>query len=83
MVVGRSVGRSGKLLLATASTVFLGSWSRGPNEHIFPSHDSESRATVSRMAIAVCIKPFTNGRVLHRIRLLNDEVGTDNGPFMH
>jgi hypothetical protein len=40
-------GRSGKLLLAFASTVILGSWSRGNHGHIFLSHASESLATLS------------------------------------
>jgi hypothetical protein len=43
----RSVGRSGKLLLALASTVILGSGSCGTHEHIFLSHDSGSRETLS------------------------------------
>jgi hypothetical protein len=76
------VGGSGKLLLATASTVILGSGSRGTHEHTFLSHDSDSRATISRIMVPGCIKPFTNDRALHCIRLPTDEIGADNGPFM-
>jgi hypothetical protein len=41
------VGRSGKLLLALASTVILGSESRGAHDHISLSHDFGSRATLA------------------------------------
>jgi hypothetical protein len=45
----RSVGRVDKLLLALASTVILGSESRGTHDHILLSHYSGSRAFYMRV----------------------------------
>jgi hypothetical protein len=48
-----SICLSGKLLLALASTVILGSESRWTHDHILLSHDSGSRATLTHSHISL------------------------------
>jgi hypothetical protein len=50
-----SVSRSGKLLMALASIVILGSNSHGTHDHILLSHDPGSRLTLST---DVCIYAY-------------------------
>jgi hypothetical protein len=46
---------SGKLLLVFASTVFLDSESCGTHDHILPSHDSGSRATLHDLPVNILL----------------------------
>jgi hypothetical protein len=62
------MGRSGRLLLALARTVILGSGSHGTHGHIFLSHDSWSRATNS--GLNGCRFTSSPSTLLHGVALL-------------